>query len=162
MRALIICYIIVTAITKSFAQSDMESLFGPRIGATLITGEFAQKLDEKYNAKPFISQFGWQFEWRFFNTQKGVTGIVEVIPLIGGVEQNLFVPSISSLVGLRYKNGFEIGVGPNASVTGFGIVFAIGTTIKTSEINWPINLAFVPSTKGARFTLLFGFNIAKD
>ncbi|KAB2867438.1 MAG: hypothetical protein F9K37_12450 [Bacteroidales bacterium] len=162
MRILITFYLIGCILAKSYAQVDMESLFGPRIGATLITGEFAQKLDEKYNAKPIISQFGWQFEWRFFNTQKGVTGIVEVIPLIGGVEQNLFVPSISSLVGLRYKNGFEVGIGPNASLTGFGIVFAVGTTIKTGEINWPINLAFVPSTKGARFTLLFGFNIAKD
>lgn len=157
-----ICCLIIFLTTSFslFSQEQVESLFGPRIGGTLITGSLSQKLKDDYKAQPFITQFGWQFEYRFFTTQKGVTGIVELIPLIGGVEQNLFFPSFSSLVGMRAKNGIEFGVGPNVSVTGFGIVFAIGCNIKTNEINWPINLAVFPSSEGLRYTLLLGFNIA--
>jgi hypothetical protein len=157
----ICCLMILLTISLTlFSQEEVESYFGPRIGGTLITGQLADKLKTDYKANPFVTQFGWQFEYRFFTTQKGVTGIVELIPLVGGVEQNLFLPSFSSLVGMRSKKGFEFGIGPNASVTGFGVVFAVGCSIKTNEINWPINFVIFPSTEGMRYTILLGFNIS--
>ena len=62
-----------------YAQGDSSysyepvSLFGPRIGFTIIGGETADKLRDDYDAVPFITQFGWQFEWRFFSVDDGPT-----------------------------------------------------------------------------------------
>jgi len=129
------------------------------LGFTVIGGETADKLKDDYDAIPIVTQFGWQFEWRFFSLEDGPSGVVEIVPLVGGIEQNLFLPSLSALIGLRSKEGLEFGVGPNVSITGFAIALAGGVTFKTGQINWPINIAYVPSTKGARLTFLVGFNM---
>ena len=48
-------------------------LAGPRIGLTLLTGEVANKLEERAGAAPLITQFGWQFERRFLALDEGGT-----------------------------------------------------------------------------------------
>ncbi len=136
-------------------------LEGPRVGFTIITGELADRLRSELDVSPFITQIGWQFENRFFTTPSGTTGLVEGILLVGGVEQNVFLPSASFLIGLRNKNGTEFGVGPNLSLSGAAFVFAGGVTLQSANINFPINLALVPSSKGVRISLLVGFNARK-
>lgn len=134
-------------------------LNGPRIGATFIArGEFSDRLRDDYEAKPILSQFGWQFETQFFSTPGGISGLFEIVPLIGGLEQGLFLPSASALVGLRGKSGLELGLGPNLSLAGAGLVVAAGTSFSTRYLNFPVNFAVVPSEKGTRYSLLFGFN----
>ena len=157
---LTVCSLSILSGTSGFSQSSITSLGGPRLGATLITGKMKDKLKNDYNVFPVITQFGWQFEWRFFSIDDGPTGVVECVPLIGGVEQGKFLPSISALVGIRSAKGFEFGLGPNASVSGVGIVFATGVTIQKGKLNWPINFAVAPSSSGVKFTLLVGFNAA--
>lgn len=134
------------------------SLFGPRMGVTFLGGEVADRLRDKYDAVPIVTQFGWQFEWRFFSVDDGPTGVVEIIPLVGGLEQGLFLPNLSVPMGIRTASGFEMGIGPNVSITGFSIVIAVGQTFKAGQLYLPVNLAFVPSNKGPRFSLVFGFN----
>jgi len=132
---------------------------GPRIGCTYITpGETVDKLDEELGVSPFISQIGWQFETRFFTLPSGFSGLVEGVILIGGVEQNTFLPSGSFLIGVRGANGLEFGVGPNLSLTGIAYVLAVGINFNSNNINFPINFAVIPSDKGVRITLLLGFN----
>jgi len=138
----------------------VSNLSGPRFGVTILTGEIADTLRSKYDAAPVILQFGWQFEWQFFSTDTGPTGVVEVVPLIGGLEKGLFLPSLSALVGMRFLSGFEFGFGPNVSLTGFSIALAVGKTFQTGQLNWPVNFSIVPSQKGARFSILLGFNAA--
>jgi hypothetical protein len=133
-------------------------LDGPRFGATVLTGEIAKELQNTFGASPFITQFGWQVEKQFFVLPTGTTGVVEFVGLVGGIEQGLFLPSLSSLVGIRSGAGTEFGVGPNLSIAGFSLVLAAGITVQRHGVNFPINLAFVPSSRGARFSLLFGFN----
>lgn len=145
-----------------YYYDETNSLSGPRLGFTYITGKTAEVLNEKYNASPVITQFGWQVEWRFFTVNKGPTGVVEFVPLLGGLEQGLFLPSISTPIGLRTYSGFEFGVGPNVSVSGFSIAFAVGYTFRTGELNWPVNISLVPSKEGFRYSLLFGFNMTRD
>jgi hypothetical protein len=147
---------------KDSSHEQPYSLFGPRIGTTLMTGEAASVLEDDYDAFPLITQFGWQFEWRFFSIENGVTGVVEFVALFGGLEQNLFLPSLSIPIGMRTKSGFEFGIGPNLSITGFSIVLAVGKTFTTGQLNWPVNFSIVPSESGIRFSLLFGFNMAKE
>jgi hypothetical protein len=155
-----ICLLILTFVIHSYvlSQAPISSLSGPRLGATFITGAMADKLKDKYDVFPVISQFGWQFEWRFFSIEDGLTGVVEFVPLVGGVEQGMFLPSISGLIGLRSPGGFEMGVGPNVSLSGVGIVLATGLTVQKGQINWPLNFAIAPSNNGVRFTFIVGFN----
>jgi hypothetical protein len=136
-------------------------LDGPRIGVTILTGNLAQKMENEYQANPIISQFGWQFESQYFTLDNGTAGVVEFVTLLGGLEQNLFIPSASLLVGLRSAKGFEVGVGPNVSVGGASFVLAGGYTFSSNGIHFPINLAFVPGKDGARLSLLLGFNAVK-
>jgi hypothetical protein len=122
---------------------------GPRIGFTYLqAGTSRDRIAEAFNRgdiTPWISQFGWQFETRIFTLADGSCGIVEFVPLIGGLEQGLFLPSLSSLVGFRSRSGVEFGVGPNLSLSGVGLVLAAGASFKVGNVTFPINIVFSPS-----------------
>ena len=83
---------------------------------------------------------------------------MEFVPLVGGLEQGKFLPSLSGLLGIRGAKGFEFGVGPNVTPLGASLVLALGTSIKSNGVNFPINVAVVPSADGWRMSLLVGFN----
>ena len=134
-------------------------LDGPRIGFTILSAGVVDKARENgVGIGPFITQFGWQFESRLFRLPNGISGLVELVPLVGGLEQGQFLPSISGLLGVRGAKGFEFGLGPNLTPLGASLVLAMGTSIQSHGINFPINLAVVPGKDGTRVSLLFGFN----
>ena len=176
------------------ANAQIQQLAGPRIGMTLITAgstaDFIHKgfdyVDEDENklgetGSAFTTQYGWQWESRFADGGGDVVGIVEWIALVGGMEQGKFLPSISSVIGARTANGLEFGVGPNLSLSGVGMLFAIGHNFKSGSLNMPVNLVFMPGkdvdgswyneidgsyneytyNTGARISLMVGFNLAK-
>jgi hypothetical protein len=146
-----------------YPQIQQEiKLGGPRIGFTLISGQQASRLRDAYQVNPFLTQFGWQFETRLFRTAGGFSALAEIIPLVGGLEQGRFLPSLSALVGLRGPKNWELGVGPNVSLAGAGLVFAVGTSFHSQGIHFPINLAVVPGNAGTRVSLLFGFNSRRN
>ena len=64
------------------------------------------------------------------------------------MEKGKFLPSFSSLVGVRTYSGFEFALGPNLSLSGIGMVFGMGYNLKSGNLNIPINIAFVPGRKG--------------
>lgn len=134
-------------------------LDGPRIGFTVLSGGVLDKARESIgDLNPFLTQFGWQFENRLFRLPNGVSGLVELVPLVGGLEQGKFIPSVSGLLGIRGAKGFEFGVGPNLTPLGANLVLALGTSFKSNGINFPVNLAVVPGNGGARVSLMLGFN----
>lgn len=124
---------------------------GPRIGLTYIAaGTTRTRIADAFNRAditPVVSQFGWQFETRIFTLENGAAGLVEFVPLIGGLEQGLFLPSANVLLGFRAANGVEFGVGPSASLAGFGLVLAAGASFKVGKITFPFNVAFSPNIK---------------
>lgn len=136
------------------------SLDGPRLGFTLLSGEtlLGKARERLPDLNPFLTQFGWQFEGRLFRMPNGLSGLVEFVPLVGGIEQSKFIPSLTGMLGIRGAKGFEIGMGPNVTPMGTSVVFAVGASIRSNGINFPINLAVVPGNGGARVSLLFGFN----
>jgi len=142
---------------------DRLRLSGPRIGFTVLSQRTVNRFNDNFEGglNPFITQFGWQFETRIFTLDNGVSGLFEFVPLIGGLEQGKFLPSLSALVGIRGAKGLEVGVGPNLSLAGAGLVFALGANFQSQGINFPVNLAFAPSQYGSRVSLLFGFNSQK-
>jgi len=134
-------------------------LSGPRLGFTVLTdGVLNRARDQVRDLNPFLTQFGWQFESRLFRLPNGMSGLVELVPLVGGLEQGQFIPSVSGLLGLRGPKGFEFGLGPNVTPLGADIVLALGTSFRSNGINFPVNLAVVPGHGGARISLLIGFN----
>jgi hypothetical protein len=171
-----------TVTTQTAVPTDTRVKYsGPRVGCTLIGPGKAADYIEDMGKNPFVSQFGWQFETRIFTSSSGISGLVEFVPLVGGLEQGMFLPSGSLLFGLRGAGGFEFAIGPNLSLTGLGLVMAVGTSVKVDDIYFPINLAIVPSVSnatsrydyasqsqvryvektGIRISLLVGFNTKK-
>jgi hypothetical protein len=153
-----------TASVYQQPQQQHLKLSGPRLGFTVLSSKLVDNLEEEHQEtiSPFITQFGWQFETRIFTLDNGTSGLFEFVPLVGGLEQGKFLPSLSALVGIRGPKGIEFGVGPNLSVAGAGLVFAAGTNFQSQGINFPVNVAFAPSKDGARFSVLFGFNSRRD
>ena len=175
-------------------NAQIQQLAGPRIGMTFITsGSTADFLHEGFSyvdeekqplgetGSAFTTQYGWQWESRFADGGGEVVGIVEWVALVAGMEQGKFLPSLTSVIGARTANGFEAGVGPSLSLSGVGMVFAIGKNFKSGSLNMPVNLVFMPGkdtdgswyneiddsyndytySSGARISLMVGFNLSK-
>ena len=152
---------ILLSITFLSAEAQIEKLAGPRVGVTMITSGslasiirgdvpfFSDDVSKewtgstgKYGAA--ISQYGWQWESRFADGGD-ITGVVEWIALVGGMEKGMFLPSASSMVGLRTAKGIEFAIGPNLSLGGIAMVFGAGYNFKFGKLNVPVNIAYVPS-----------------
>ena len=158
----IISIIILTLVINTI-NAQIQSLEGPRFGmvyvsaspgSTFLNGDLA--LDDIFDGVPnyndiaegaFTSLYGWQFESRFADGGN-VTGIVEWIALVGGMERGKFLPSLSSMVGARSASGLEFALGPNLSLNGISMVFGLGYNFKSGNLNIPVNIAFAPGIKG--------------
>ena len=129
---------------------------GPRFGITVVgPGLLADILNDErdigdetevnYTQKQaMMTQLGWQWETILKEGQE-FSGIIEWIGFVGGLERGTIVPSFSGLLGIRKNSGFEVAMGPTASLTGIGLVIAAGHTFKSGDLNVPVNIAFVPS-----------------
>ena len=179
------------------ANAQIEKLAGPRIGFTYIgAGPTADFLHEGFDfdedntqygstGPGYTTQYGWQWESRFADGGGEIVGIVEWIVLVAGMEQGKFLPSATSVIGLRTDKGLEFGTGPNLSLSGVGMVFGIGYNFKSGNLNLPVNLVFMPGRSmngtaynfnsdtqineetnydydtGMRISIMVGFNMSK-
>ena len=129
---------------------------GPRFGITVVgpglladilndEREIGDETEVNYSqTQAIMTQIGWQWETILKEGQE-FSGIIEWIGFVGGLERGTIVPSFSGLLGIRKNSGFEVAMGPTASLTGIGLVLAAGHTFKSGDLNVPINIAFVPS-----------------
>jgi hypothetical protein len=138
-------------------------LSGPRFGLTLLSENVVKSLEERdiVLSRPYISQFGWQFEKQFFTRSSGTTMVTEWVGLLGGLDQSVTLPSLSWMVGVRTRDGAEFGIGPNITPAGTALVLAAGMTFRAGIVNVPINVAVVPSKNGTRVTMLTGFSLRR-
>lgn len=156
-------------------NSSVNQMSGPRFGFTYLsegsTAQFLNRIHEMDSltyltdgAVPFTytTQYGWQWESRFADTGGPVVGLVEWIALIGGMEKGMFLPSFSSLVGIRSEKGFEFATGPSVSASGLSFVFAFGYNYTKGDLNLPINIALVPDKQGPRNSALSDIMDASD
>lgn len=181
MRKYLLFFALIISVSsvkaQNFKSDFVHSLSGPRVGVTILSdGDIKDKMEDEFGyTSNFISQFGYQFETQIMGDEN-VAGLIEGIVFIGGLEHGLFLPSLSGLFGARFGKGYEVAVGPNLSLAGAGLVLGVGKTIEAGNINIPINIAWVPSTKrqrtnanevvekystGQRFTITIGFNYRK-
>ena len=163
MKKILLILVMVLLSLTTIAQ-QIDRLAGPRVGVTFLTpGFMSEELETS-----MITQYGWQWESRFADNGS-IAGLVEWVVVVGGMEQQMLLPSISFLVGIRTGEGMEYAVGPNLSATGINMVFTIGKNFKSGDLNFPVNLAFVPNgnvwgedeESGARISIMVGFNMGK-
>ena len=164
------------AVAEEGEGSRFDFVLGPRVGLTL-----AVTKPEDFNASvqhvypdsgrsyfPLITQFGLNLEQRIrLGSTRSHFAFQEVV-LVGGIDQNVLMPSLSTLIGFRSHSGLEIGLGPNMSMTvkdgepvlSMSVVFAAGWTFSFDGVYVPVNLAVVPTPQdGApRITFVTGFN----
>ncbi|MDB4088136.1 hypothetical protein N9544_00780 [Flavobacteriales bacterium] len=179
------------------------NLSGVRMGVVHIFGENGDRLKESetvggFDASSTLFQFGYQFERQYLN-QGRVQGLFEFIPTITGLEQGLFLPSLTILHGLRdNKTGIEFAFGPTFGISKFskgyyvegewkrsnewndslpntndiftridsrgdvqltaGFLFGAGFSIKSGDLNIPVNAFVVMQKKSFRAGISFGFN----
>lgn len=180
------------------------NLSGVRMGVVHVFGKNSVRLREPetiggFDASPTMFQFGYQFERQYLN-QGRVQGLFEFIPTITGLEQGLFLPSLTILHGLRdNKTGVEFAFGPTFGLTtiakgyyengewkleeewtdennpnpntiykrvdsrGYGVLsagflFGAGFSLKSGELNIPVNVFTVMQKKNFRAGISFGFN----
>lgn len=116
---------LVTRLTKKFNYENLTTnpksekliLNGPRLGFIYYFGNNAKRLHESkniggYDAIPIMFQFGYQFEKQYLN-EGNFQALFEVVPMITGLDQGFFIPSITVMHGLRNnKWGWEFAFGP--------------------------------------------------
>lgn len=136
------------------------SFQGPRIGITILDDGVQDRL-ERHNLDrtPMIMQFGWQWEQRFVIDAQAPVLASGLMFLIGGPEQGMLLPSLSWLIGIRSRDGAELGLGPVLSLTGANLAIGAGVSTRKGDVNIPFNMAIVLGEPGIRFSLLTGFNM---
>ena len=121
---------LMTKLTKKFdydnalnnPEADRLNLSGPRMGITLLSGQTAEIYKDKkslggFDAMPVMFQFGYQFEVKYLN-EGNFQALFEFIPIVTGLDQGFFIPSINVLNGLRHNvNGLEFAFGPNVTIS---------------------------------------------
>lgn len=134
---------------------------GPRFGLTFLGGALTDSLQSRHriDVAPVITQFGWQFERQFASVEGGPVALNEWVLLVGGLDQGAFLPSLSWLVGIRFPNQLEFGVGPNLTPAGVALAWSAGMTFRAGALAVPVNVALVPSKYGMRSSILTGFNL---
>ena len=147
----------------SFTERDLS---GPRLGFTFVPpgSELARKLNDN-KVYPVISQFGWHFEYAIVPEGGGPSFVIEFIPMIGGVESPVIIPSASLAMGIRFPNGFEFGLGPNVILTNTGpkqaLLIAGGKSIDYSGVQIPLNVAIAANRDGLRMSFIVGYAISR-
>jgi hypothetical protein len=176
----ILLFLCLGALVAAAQDSDpprrLEIVFGPRVGVSYILAPFrdfdasVQRIfpDDSRQYIPIFTQFGLNLEQRIRlgNTQSHFA--FQEVLLVGGIDQNIVLPSLSILIGFRSRKGLEFGLGPNLSLkrsaddigVGLSVVYSVGWTFSFADVFIPVDLAFVPtpSDSNPRFTLLTGFN----
>ena len=97
---------------------------GPRMGGVFLTGVGAAVLKAPeakggysggYGSTAAMFQFGYQFEKQYLN-EGNFQALFEFVPMITGLDQGRFIPSINFLNGIRNNTtGWEFAFGPNFS-----------------------------------------------
>jgi hypothetical protein len=96
---------------------------GPRMGFTsyIFEPSISKVLKDKkfnggYEAIPVMFQFGYQIEKQYLN-EGNFQALFEFIPMITGLDQGLFIPSLTVMNGIRNNtSGWEFAFGPTISL----------------------------------------------
>ena len=139
------------------------NLGGPRLGVTVApNGDLREELEDQ-NMGPILSQFGWHFEYQVVPEGGGPAFVIQMVPMVAGVEYGKLVPHGTLAMGIRLPSGIEFGIGPNLLYTGdslyTALVMGIGKTFNYGGVNIPLNIAFATNPSGYMASFVFGYSI---
>jgi len=167
--------------TTAFAQAESlekkekvtfkrRNLGGPRFGVTYVTGHGDLWNDvQSADVGRVVSQFGWHFERQVIPNGGGPQFVVELVPMVAAVEYGRVAPNLTGIMGIRFENGFELGMGPNTFVSKWSdsgpdfttsLVVAVGKSFNYGGVSIPMNVAFATNPEGNRVSLVLGYAIA--
>lgn len=101
---------------------------GPRVGYAFLNGkltEFAKRPENQggLDIFPAVSMIGYQMEKQYIGTEN-FSALGEVLFTVSGLEQGIFIPSVTLMNGLRFgKAGWEIAFGPGFGVSRYSTGF---------------------------------------
>lgn len=165
MLFFLITNLIAEETLKRESQDRKFYAHGPRLGITLLYNRNENTVGISKDASfiltedipPVITQFGYHYDLSLYMSNN-MNPLVQFDGFIGGVENGLFLPSLSMVIGCRIMDIFEIGVGPNISLAGTAFVIAGGVNFKNENIYFPVNIAIVHAEGRYRISLITGFN----
>lgn len=139
------------------------NLSGPRFGYSVIFGENAERMKASANAGGFDAYpasflFGYQFEKQYLN-EGNYQALFEFIPMIGGLDQQMFIPSLTFLNGFRNtRTGWEVAIGPTFSLATYSRMGKVGNAYyMESEIKqMGLNDVQIRNTLNANGTVSLG------
>lgn len=108
--------------TLSDQVVERLNLNGPRMGLAYVYGHrgerlMATKAEGGFDMAPIMSQFGYQFEVQYLSAGN-LQALVEFLPMISGMDQGMFIPSITVMNGFRHsRTGIEFAFGPTFRIT---------------------------------------------
>lgn len=78
---------------------------GPRMGMAYLTGSMAERFAAPenlggYNARPWLTQFGYQQEIQYMSSGH-FQALIEAMVMVAGLDQSMFIPSLVILNGFR-------------------------------------------------------------
>ncbi|MBN1686890.1 MAG: hypothetical protein JW852_09565 [Spirochaetales bacterium] len=168
--------VLLCGLARAGASDRLEMIIGPRVGATYIFANWEafdtlmQQIfpDPERNYTPLITQFGVNVEQRIRLGETQSHFAFQEVLVLGGLDQNFMLPSLSTLIGFRSHTGLEFGLGPNFTISSHGgrakfamsVVYAVGWTFAFQGVYVPVNIAIVPTPKDGhiRLTAMSGFN----
>jgi hypothetical protein len=144
----------------SFAERNLS---GPRLGVTYVAGDgsLARELTKNGFGR-LLSQFGWHFEYQVIPEGGGPQFVIQVVPLISGVEYSKFFPTATLAIGVRLPDGVEFGLGPNVLLSGnprTALTIALGKSFNYGGVSIPINVALTTNPEGQRISFIVGYAI---
>jgi hypothetical protein len=143
-----------------------RNLGGPRLGVTLVEpgSVLAEKMRER-RIGTLLSQFGWHFEYQVVPDGGGPSFVIQMIPLVAGVEYGTLIPSGTLAMGVRFPEGYEFGMGPNALISDRGLttalVMSVGKSFNYGGVSIPLNLVLTTNPDGLRMSFIFGYAIQR-
>ena len=168
---LLVAALVMVASSISAQQEEdvipnFEMVFGPRIGAAydaMSSQAFTDQVNQFYsgtNFSPLLTIFGVNFEQRILLGRTRNQFAFQEDVYISGLEQGLFLPAASFLIGYRDASGLEFGFGPLLSLTGVSVIAAAGYTFHFSGIYIPLDFSVrIPTARNvAVYTVSTGFN----
>lgn len=136
-----------------------QHLSGPRFGLTFFTGDVAT-LRRRAGLSPRMMQFGWQLEKQLVSVS-GHRALIEVVLLVGGLEDGDINITRALLAGYRLPGGFELGAGPAVGMSSehltTSMVAVAGATVPFGDVYVPLNVAVAMAQGGPRVTALAGW-----
>ncbi len=154
MRKVIFVLLLITSLStiylfsEEYYEPEFKMIFGPRIGVSYYftsSEDFTQIINEMYEGEytPLYTLFGAILEQRILLGETRSHFAIQEMVLVGGLEQSIAIPIAALMIGFRGSSGFEFGVGPIVSLTGIGVVCAVGWTISYKGAFVPVDLHVV-------------------